>query len=255
MPIKAGMRILAASLFAACTFWAPGVATAAADEPAEQLEIADAFLELHTGPGRGYPVFHVAARHERITIELRRTDWYRVRTENGRVGWVTRAQLETTLTAAGEKKTFRDILVDDYLRRRVEMGAGWGRFKSEPMLKIWATYRWADSLSLEATVGQVQGIFSGTDFWHVNLNIEPWSDQRLSPTLGVGLGKFRNIPNSSLVDSIPTNAQLAVASAGLRYHLSDRFVARIDYGLYTAFVADTRSTEYRAVTVGFSFFF
>jgi hypothetical protein len=123
------------------------------------------------------------------------------------------------------------------------------------MLKIWATYRWVDSLSIEATVGQVQGVFSGTDFWHVNLNIEPWSDQRLSPTLGVGLGKFRNIPNSSLVDSIATNAQLAVASAGLRYHLSDRFVARIDYGLYTAFVADTRNTEYRAVTVGFSFFF
>jgi len=256
MPNKAGMRI-ATCLLILCSLAGPGAAMAA-DAPAadsEKLQIADAFIEMHTGPGRGYPVFHVAARHEWITVEMRHTDWYRVRTDNGRVGWVRRAQLESTLTAAGDRKSFRDVLVDDYLRRRVEMGAAWGQFKGEPMLKIWTAYRWADAISLEGALGQVQGVFSGTDLWHVNLNIEPWSDQRLSPALGVGLGKFRNIPNRSLVDAAVTNAQLAVASVGLRYYISERFVGRVDYSLYTAFVADTRSTEYRAVTVGLSFFF
>ncbi len=38
-------------------------------------------------------------------------------------------------------------------------------------------------------------------------------------------------------------------------HITDRFIARADYTLYTAFVADTRSTEYRAWTLGLSFFF
>ena len=42
---------------------------------------------------------------------------------------------------------------------------------------------------------------------------------------------------------------------GVRYHLSDRFVVRADYSLYTAFVADTHSAEYRAFTLGVSFFF
>ena len=234
----------------------PGAAFAAEPPVAsERLQVADPFIELHTGAGRGYPVFYVAARHEWITIELRHTDWFRVRTEGGRVGWVQRAQLETTLTETGGRKTFRDVLVDDYLRRRVELGAAWGQFDGEPLLKVWTAYRWADALALEATFGQVQGRFSGTDFWHVALHIEPWSDQRLSPTLGVGLGKFRNIPNSSLVNAVTSNSQLAVASVGLRYHLGERFVGRIDYGLYTAFVADTHSTEYRAVTVGLSFFF
>jgi hypothetical protein len=163
--------------------------------------------------------------------------------------------LETTLTEAGSRKTFRDILLDDYLQRRLELGAAWGRFKSEPMLKIWTAYRFSDALTVEGTVGQVQGVFSGTDFWHVGLNAEPWSDRRLSPFFGIGVGRFKNIPNASLVSALPTNANLGHASVGLRYHLTDRFVARIDYSIYTAFVADTRSIEYRATTAGLSFFF
>lgn len=232
------------------------VASLAADAPtAERLRVADPFLEFHTGPGRGYPVFFVVARDGWIEIELRHTDWYKVRSADGKLGWVHRRQLERTLTEAGGGKTFRDIAVDDYLARRVEFGAGWGRFKSEPMIKIWTAYRLSETLSLEATFGQVQGVFSGTDFWHVNLGAEPWADKRLSPFFSIGLGNFKNIPNQSLVSAIPTNARLANASVGARYYLSDRFVIRADYAIYTAFVADNRSTEYRALTAGLSFFF
>jgi hypothetical protein len=224
-------------------------------QAAERLMVAEPYIELHTGPGRGYPVFFVVPRGEAVVVTLRRTDWYKVRTPDGREGWVDRRQLETTLTEAGGTKTFRDLLLDDYLARRVELGAAWGRFKGDPMLKAWTGYRLADALALEASLGQVQGAFSGTTFWHLNLVAEPWSDRRWSPTFAIGFGQFRNVPNASLVDAINTNARLANASLGLRWHLSDRFMVRADYTVYTAFVADTRSTEYRAVTGGLSFFF
>jgi SH3-like domain-containing protein len=228
----------------------------AADDPSpESVQVADAYLEMHTGPGRGYPVFHVAQRGETVTLLLRHTDWFKLRTARGQEGWVERAQLGGTLTAAGAPKTFRDVLVDDYLLRRVELGAAWGRFKSEPMLKVWGAFRLGESLAVEATVGQVQGLFSGTDFWHVNLSAEPWSDRRLSPYFSVGLGKFKNIPNQSLVGVSTTDAKLGNASVGLRWYLSDRFVVRGDWTIYTAFLSDQRSREYRALTAGLSFFF
>lgn len=228
----------------------------AADESAtERVQITDPYIELRTGPGRGYPIFFVAARQEWITIELRFTDWYKVRTTGGKLGWVHRRQLETTLTEAGASKSFRDIALDDYLSRRVQLGAAIGRFEREPMLKFWTSYRLSDTLSIEGTLGQVQGIFSGTDFWHLNLLSEPWSDRRLSPFFGVGVGKFKNIPNLSLVNAVPTDANLANATLGVRYYVSERFVLRADWSLYTAFVADTRSLEYRAITAGLSFFF
>jgi len=221
----------------------------------EQLTVSDPFLEMRTGPGRGYPVLFVVARGQSVVVELRHTDWYKLRAEGGQLGWVHRRQLETTLTAAGSSKTFRDMALDDYLARRVQMGAAWGRFESEPMLKLYASYKLSDTLSVEGDLGQVQGVFSGTNFWHVALHSEPWSDQRLSPFFGVGVGQFKNFPNQSLVGATNTDAKLAHAIVGARYHLSERFVLRADWAIYTAFVSDQRSTEYRAVTAGVSFFF
>lgn len=239
--------------------WMLGAATVgaaqAADAPAERLTVADPYLEVHTGPGRGYPVFHVVERADWVEIELRRTDWFKIRTSDGKVGWVVRQQLERTLTEAGGQKTFRDVALDDYLKRKLEMGAGYGRFKKEPMLKLWMGYRVSDTLSLEGTIGQVQGVFSGTDLWHFNLNVEPWSDKRWSPYFGIGMGKFKNIPNQSLVGAQLTNVNLANGTIGLRYYLTERFVVRTDYTFYTAFLADTRYGEYRSVTAGLSFFF
>ena len=233
----------------------PSPAPVAAAASLERLQVSDPFLEMHTGPGRGYPVFHVVERGQRVTVEMRRTDWYRVRAEGGPVGWVPRRQLELTLTEAGATKSFRDILVDDFVVRRVEFGGAWGRFKAEPMLKLWTQVRLAETVGVELGVAQVQGVFSGTDFWSLSLTSEPWSDRRLSPFFSVGLGQFRNIPNSSLVNAVPTDARLAHATLGVRWYLGERFVARLDGSLYTAFVADNRSIEYRAFTAGLAFFF
>ena len=221
----------------------------------ERVQVTDPYIELHTFAGRGYPVFYVAARGEWVSIELRHTDWYKVRTATGKVGWVTRAQLQTTLTENGLANDFGDIAFNDYLARRVELGAGYGRFHRESMIKFWLSYRLSDTLSIESTLGQVQGVFSGTTLWHVNLQAEPWSDQRFSPFAGIGIGQFKNIPNQSLVSFQPTNARLADAIVGARYHLTDRFMVRVDYAIYTAFVSDQRSLEYRAATAGLSFFF
>ena len=251
--------LIAATLIAIATMATPArAADAAAPSDAnstERLQITEAYIELHTGPGRGFPVFFVAARDEWIEIELRRTDWYKVRTDGGKIGWVSRQQLESTLTAGGARKSFRDILLDDYLARHVQLGVAWGRFKSEPMLKLWSSYRLSETLSVEGTLGQVQGVYSGTDFWHIGLLAEPWSDRRFSPFAGIAFGKFKNFPNQSLVGAQTTDAKLAGGMVGVRYHLSDRFVLRADYSLYTAFVTDAHSAEYRAFTAGLSFFF
>ena len=80
-------------------------------------------------------------------------------------------------------------------------------------------------------------------------------DRRFSPFFAIGVGKFRNFPNQSLVGATTTDAKLANAGVGVRYHLTDRFVLRADYSFYTVFVNDAKTTEYRAFSAGLAFFF
>ena len=49
-------------------------AAAQADDNLQKILVADPFIELRTGPGRGYPIFHVAERGQEVVIVKRRTD-------------------------------------------------------------------------------------------------------------------------------------------------------------------------------------
>lgn len=231
-------------------------ARAADDEPrTERLTIADPYVELRTGPGRNYPVFYVAGRHESIDVELRHTDWFKVRTESGKEGWVDRAQLENTLTEAGSRKSFRDILLDDYLKRRMEFGAAWGHLSSQPVLKLWADYSLTDTIALEATLGEVQGQYSGTTLWHLDLLVQPWSEKRVGPFFGVGVGRMNYAPNASLVGAIPVNSNSANAMIGVQVHVTDRLIARLDWAAYTSLVSASQTAQFHALMGGLAFFF
>lgn len=256
---RAGLcaRLDVLALLVLCLLLGTARSVRAADEEprTERLVIADPYVELRTGPGRNYPVFYVAARHEAIDVELRHTDWFKVRTESGKEGWVDRAQLENTLTEAGTRKTFRDILIDDYLKRHMEFGAGWGHFSSQPMLKLWADYNPVDTIAIEATVGEVQGQFSGTTVWHVDVLFEPWADKRVGPFFGVGVGRNDYAPNASLVGAIPVNSNSANAIIGVQVHVTDRLIARLDWTEYTSLVSGSQTFQFHALAGGLAFFF
>lgn len=248
----AGLSLLAALLAAAP---ACGQTPPPPDPELEHLQVVAPYIELHTGPGRGYPIFLVVERSDWVEVRLRHTDWFKVRTVKGVEGWVDRAQLENTLTASGDKKSFRDVLLDDYLKRHVEVGAGWGHFSTNPMLKLWASYNLVPTLAIEASAGQVQGYYSNTNYWQIDLMAQPWSDQRLEPFFAVGLGRINNIPSTTLVSAISSNANMGNAMIGVRYHVTDRLVARLDWSAYSALISGSRTEQYRAITAGVSFFF
>src|SRR5918992_1947573 len=68
-------------------------ASAQADDEPRKILIADPFIELHSGPGRGYPIFHVVERGREVTLVKRRTDWFQLRTDQGVEGWAPRSQM------------------------------------------------------------------------------------------------------------------------------------------------------------------
>jgi len=75
-----------------------------------EVLVADPFLEMHTGPGRGYPVFYVAGEGETIKVLKRRTDWFKVELRRGehrvKQGWVKLEQMRDTLDLGGDPIDF-----------------------------------------------------------------------------------------------------------------------------------------------------
>jgi hypothetical protein len=228
---------------------------AQADPAYQRVQVVDPYIELRTGPGRGYPIFYVGERGEWLELLLRKTDWFKVRLAQGKEGWVNRMQLENTLTEAGVKKTFRDVLLDDYFSRRLEFGMITGIMEDDTMLGVRLGYRLSDSLSAEATYAQVQGVFAGSTLYHVNLQSQPYPQWRLAPFFTIGAGKFNNIPKITLVSAITTDSWATNAGLGVRYYITRRFMARADMTNYIVFIGDNRTDSYMAYTAGFSFFF
>jgi hypothetical protein len=234
---------------------AVSIAPALADDQYEHVKVVDPYLELHTGPGRGYPITQVVERGDWVEILQRRTDWFKVRTSQGKLGWASRAQMESTLTEIGVQMSFRDVLLEDYLRRRFEVGFAGGDFDGDPIMLARAGYRLNDFFTVELTVGQTVGSFSSSTLLSASLLAEPFQESRYSPFFSLGLGKFRNVPKATLVGGTETQSNMANAGLGLNIYLTRSFVLRGDYIRHVVFVDVDRTNEYNELSLGISLFF
>jgi len=221
-----------------------------------QLEVVDAYLELHTGPGVGFPVFHVVDRGERIVLQQRKTDWYRVTTAKGVEGWASRHSLERTLTAAGVPATFRDTLLDDYLQRHLEVGFAVGSLDQvDPMVTVRAGYRIQQNLAVELAYAQSAGSFSSSTFTYLSLVSYPFPEWEVSPYFSLGLGRFRNTPKQTLIGVVETEANLGNVGIGVNWYLTSSFIVRGEYRRHIVYQDVNRLNEYDELSLGFSFFF
>lgn len=220
-----------------------------------RVRVVGPYLDLRSGPGSGYPVFYAAEKDEWVVIVRRHTDWFKVRLERGAEGWVSREQMRQTVTADGIPFELADPSMVDFLQRRFDVGIGYGASKKTSFTRVWAGWRFADTLSLDLNVGSVQQKTATSSIWSASLLVEPWSDKRLSPFMGVGVGRFHYEPNKSLVNNQTQDGNLGVFTLGARYYLASRVALRLDYSRYGVFVSDLDYRNYQAATIGLSIHF
>ncbi|MEM8844798.1 MAG: outer membrane beta-barrel protein [Pseudomonadota bacterium] len=226
-----------------------------AEENYQSVQVADPYIEMHTGPGRGFPIFHVVDRDEWVEIIKRKTDWFKVRTDKNTEGWVERSQMERTLTAAGAHKTFGDVLVDDYLKRRIEFGISGGDFDGDPIVLARLGYKFTDNILLEFAYGEIAGNFSSSDLYTINLVSTPFPKWIVSPNFTIGYGRFKNKPRATLIDAEDSDSDLGNVGVGARYYITERFFIRADYKRYVVLSSDNSNDEFDEFTGGLSFFF
>jgi len=214
------------------------------NERAERVQVVVPYVELHLRPHRYFPVFFVVKRDEWLTIIDSQGDFLLIRGPNGQEGWVLREELESSLRAAGVGKSWRDQFLDDYVNKRLTLGAGIGRFSTESRGQVWAGYAIGDNLSLEGSLNQMYGRFAGAGMWQLDVVAFPWSRGEFAPYAGVGVGQLKDYSDhrASFVRkkdgtyiSVPkaTAYQLNLR-AGLDYKLGQHYGVRVEGAYYAA---------------------
>ena len=163
------------------------------------LTVDSPFIEMHTGPGSGFPVFHVVERGEQVSLLKQRTDWFQVRAPRGQRGWVSRRQIGTTQMAGGA--SFAAALARAERRRRFQVGVAGGQFAGEPAVTLSGDYQW-HFLRLGAVLSDVAGRYSSTRLYYAQLGLVPSLDWPAVPGLWFGAGVFANDPRQTLVNDV-----------------------------------------------------
>ncbi|MBL1277006.1 MAG: SH3 domain-containing protein [Ectothiorhodospiraceae bacterium] len=228
---------------------------ACADDAYPEVKVAAPYIELHTGPGSGYPIFHVVDRGEYIEVIRRKTDWFKVRTEKGETGWVARMQMEKTLTPSGETAEFADASLGDFSKRRWEAGVVGGTFNGAPVMTLYGAFVMSANLSVELSASRVTGDFSSSELANFNIVSQPFPTLRFSPFFTLGIGQIKTTPNLTLIRAEDSQDLIAHMGVGVKVYLTRRFILRAEYKNYVGFSSDDDNEEFEEWKAGFAFFF
>jgi len=248
-------RVLWSAVLALLLAQSAATAFAQAADEYQIVSVADPYLELHTGPGVGFPVFHVIDRGETVEILMRRTDWFRVRGSDGTEGWVDRAQMERTLQPSGSNIEFAQASQQDFTDARWELGILTGDFGGANIISLYGGYSLNPNISIEAWGSQILGNFSNGWMGSVNVVHETWPEWRISPFFTLGAGIIHTEPKSTIVLSEDRTDQIANAGVGLRAYVTRRLILRAEYKSYVVFTSRDDNEEVEEWKVGFAFFF
>ena len=249
------MRPLLTPLLALLITAAAAPERALAEQDYLQSEVVEAFVEMRTAPGRGYPVFYIAERGEMITLLKRKTDWIKLRNYRGVEGWAHINDIGRTVDAAGDPLAFRAPDLESFYQRRWEAGIMAGDFGDTDAVTLYGSWHFTRNLSVEINLTENFGDFSDGRQGTIDLVHEMFPQWRYSPFVSIGGGIRETRPRSTLVDTTDRTDNVASVGAGLRVYLTRRLILRMQYKNYVVITDRDDDEEINAWQIGISAFY
>ncbi len=237
------------------TLAAPWPALAWFDNYEPVVTVAAPYVDLHTGPGRGYPVFHSVEEGEELVILKRRTAWLKVRAPRGTEGWVPEAALRGTLGPDRQPPQIAERGLQQFTERRWEFGMSAGDFDGASSLSAHAGFLLTPNIMLQAEATQILGDYSDAVMGTGNLVMIPFPKWRVSPFFKIGTGIIETRPQTTIVRSDDRTDEIVNAGVGATVYLGDRFMMRAEYQRHTLLTSRDDNEEIDQWKAGFSVYF
>ncbi|MGH8200624.1 MAG: SH3 domain-containing protein [Steroidobacteraceae bacterium] len=220
-----------------------------------QVFVKTPYLELHTGPGRGYPVFDVVPQGESVIVLFRRTQWLKVRTRRGVDGWASEDDMLKTVLADGKPLPLRVGTRAGFTSHRFEVGAFAGAFGGANLVSAYTSLSFNSQMAVEAAFGQFLGRYSNGVTADIGLTHVPMPQWRLSPFLMLGIGVLHVEPKATLVQPAVRTEQTAYVGGGFRYYIGRSFFLRAEYKTHVVITTQNRNQVEDEWKLGFAVFF
>jgi len=246
------VRFLLSALFFSCLIFFTSNATA--DDKPIELQIEASYIELHSGPGIGYPVLNVIEKGELVEVLVKRTRWLKIKDQRNNIGWLNQNDL-FGLTQQGKKIVQSELTITDFQNRDYEVGVMYGDFEGADFYNIYLNYTLSPVFSAEVSAGKAQGTISDSDLFEVMLISQPFPELVVIPYLGIGSGIINTKPHSVLADSEKRQDTLMAAAIGLKYHLARNFLLRAEYKYSLVLTNRDENEKVQVWKLGFSVFF
>jgi opacity protein-like surface antigen len=219
------------------------------------VKVEEPFIEMHTGPGRGYPIFNVVEQGETIEILKRKTNWYKIRNADNKTGWTNASQLAHTLKPTGVPVDLPEVSRGDYLKSHWRVGFAGGSLEGASTFSVTAGYRpfsWGAELELEG--GKIFDESVTSDYYGVNLLLEPPTDWLITPYVSVGGGVLSLNDRQKVVVDEAGSPSYVSFGAGASYYVVSNLVVRGGYRSYSI-STDGDKVWLNAWTIGLGLFF
>ena len=220
-----------------------------------KTSVVEAYVELHTGPGRGYPIFYIAERGEKIELLKQRTSWIKVRTQRGKEGWVKLDSIAKTVDSHGQTLALNLPQLKAFSHRKWEMGFMLGDFGGSDVISGYTGYHFTQNLSMELALSENFGNFSSGQMATISILHQPFPEWRYSPFVSLGGGVRKTNPRSTLVQTEDRTDDVIAVGAGVRVYLSKRFMLRLQYKNYSVLTSRDDDIEVEEWKIGLSTFF
>ncbi len=242
-------------------------------QASEKLEVTiiDQYVDLHTGPGRGFPIVNAIEHGQEVILLKKRTDWIKVelpkkefkqllpflpfKVTKGITGWAHRDDLELTLGDDGKLIEFDEVDIEDFVNRRWSAGAAAGDFGGADALSIYGGYRFTKNLTVEAKATHAIGNFSNSVSVGASLLHETWPHWRVSPYFSMGVAVIKVNPDATLVETEDRTDSMLMVGLGAQGYITRSFMVRMEYTNNLILTSRDENEEVKEWKIGLNVFF
>ena len=236
-------------------FFIPYSVLAGEEDEYQTVTVAESFIEFHTGPGRGYPVFHIVEKGQSLLLIKKKTQWFKVRSAKGHEGWVHEDTMQKTLSDDQQSFEAGNYQQQDFTKREWEAGVLGGDFGGATSLGIYGGWNFTQNLSAELSLSQALGNVSDIRFANISLVHQPFPEWRVSPFVKLGGGVIQTRPFTTLIQTQDRTDEIINVGLGIKAYISRQFFIRVEYTSYTILTSRNDNDEVEEWKLGFSVFF